>query len=75
VSERSLQRSLGAAGTTFKDEIAEARIRAARRLLADGDEPLSAIAREVGCSSLQHFSTLFRKRTGETPSAFRRRLT
>jgi AraC-like DNA-binding protein len=72
-SERSLQRALGEASTTFTDEVAEARIRAARRLLVDGDAPLSTIARQVGCASLQHFSTLFRKRTGEPPSAFRAR--
>lgn len=72
-SERSLQRALGEASTTFTDEVAEARIRAARRLLVDGDAPLSTIARAVGCASLQHFSTLFRKRTGEPPSAFRAR--
>ena len=34
---------------------------------------ISAIALEVGCASLQHFSTLFRKATGETPSQWRAR--
>jgi YesN/AraC family two-component response regulator len=27
----------------------------------------------VGCASLQHFSQLFRKRAGESPSEFRKR--
>lgn len=73
LSARSLQRKLGEAGTTFSDELAEARVRAARRMLADGDAPLTAIAFDVGCASLQHFSAMFRKRTRESPSAFRAR--
>jgi AraC-like DNA-binding protein len=74
LSERSLQRKLGDAGTTFQDALADARVRAAKRVLAESDAPLTAIAFDVGCASLQHFSALFRKRTGESPSAFRRRL-
>jgi AraC-like DNA-binding protein len=73
LSARSLQRKLGEAGTTFSEELAEARVRAARRMLAEGDAPLTAIAYDVGCASLQHFSTLFRRRTSESPSAFRAR--
>lgn len=73
VSERSLQRKLSEVGTTFQDELASARIRAAKRLLLDTDEPLTNIALDVGFSSLQHFSALFRKREGESPSAFRNR--
>lgn len=73
LSARSLQRKLGEAGTTFSEELAEARVRAARRMLADGEAPLTAIAFDVGCASLQHFSALFRRRTSESPSAFRAR--
>lgn len=73
VSPRTLQRKLAEAHTSFSDELAAARIRAARRLLIDSDEPLTAIAFEVGCKSLQHFSALFRRRVRESPSAFRAR--
>jgi AraC-like DNA-binding protein len=73
LSERTLQRKLGEAGTTFQDEMAGARIRAAKRMLLDSDAPLTTIALDVGCASLQHFSSLFRKRTGQSPSAWRRR--
>ena len=73
LSARSLQRKLGEVGTTFSEELADARVRAARRMLADGNAPLTAIAFDVGCASLQHFSALFRRRTRETPSAFRAR--
>jgi AraC-like DNA-binding protein len=72
-SERTLQRKLAEASTSFTDELADARIRAARRLLADTDAALTAIAHEVGCASLQHFGAMFRRKTGESPSAFRTR--
>ena len=42
-------------------------------MLVDGNAPLTAIAFDVGCASLQHFSALFRRRTQESPSAFRAR--
>ncbi len=72
VSDRSLQRKLAEAGTNFQAELADARIRAAKRMLVDTDAPLTTIALEVGCASLQHFSALFRKKTGQSPSAWRR---
>ncbi|MGH7283075.1 MAG: helix-turn-helix transcriptional regulator [Polyangiaceae bacterium] len=73
VSERTLQRKLGELGTSFRDEVASARVRVAQKLLVDGDAPLTTIALEVGCGSLQHFSALFRRIAGETPSAWRTR--
>ena len=73
LSGRTLQRKLGEAGTTYKDELADARVRAAKRLLLETSAPLTTIAFEVGCSSLQMFSALFRRRTNESPSAFRAR--
>ncbi len=71
LSERTLQRKLAESGTTFKDEVADARIRAAKRMLLESDAPLTTIAIDVGCGSLQYFSALFRRRTGESPSAWR----
>jgi AraC-like DNA-binding protein len=73
LSERTLQRKLGEAGTTFQHEVSDARVRAAKRMLLDPETPLTTIALESGCASLQHFNTLFRKRTGELPSAWRAR--
>jgi len=73
VSERSLQRQLRRVGTSFRHEVDAARIRAARTLLADTDQKITAIALEVGCATLQHFSALFRRMTGETPTAWRAR--
>jgi AraC-like DNA-binding protein len=73
VSERTLQRKLGELGTTFQHELSEARVRVAKRLLIDSEAPVTNIALDVGCASLQHFSALFRKHEGESPSTFRKR--
>jgi AraC-like DNA-binding protein len=73
VSERTLQRRLSEVGTSFSEELTQARLRRAERLMLDTDLPLTTIALEVGCASLQHFSALFRKRNGESPSAWRER--
>lgn len=72
LSERTLQRRLRGARTTFLDELNLARLRAAKRLLLDSDTPVTTIALEVGCATPQHFSTLFRRLTGQTPSDWRR---
>ena len=73
VSQRSLQRRLLELGTSFRDELARARVSAAEALLIDSDAKLETVARHVGCSSLPQFSALFRRMTGETPSEFRTR--
>lgn len=73
VSERSLQRYLQTEGTSFVDELQSVRIAMAKRLLAETDRKPTAIAGDVGCASLQSFSTMFRRVTGETPSEFRTR--
>jgi AraC-like DNA-binding protein len=73
VSERTLQRRLQQADTSFQDELNAARIRAAKRLLLDTDEPITTIAFDVGCASPQHFSALFRRIVGVSPSRFRQR--
>ena len=73
MSPRTLQRKLAEAQTTFKRELADARIRVAKRKLVETDAPLTAIAFDVGCASLQHFSALFRRTVRESPSAFRAR--
>jgi AraC-like DNA-binding protein len=71
LSERSLQRGLGVARTSFRAEQQRARIAAAKALLAETDSKLEAIARTLGYRSVAHFTTLFRRSTGETPSAYR----
>ncbi len=73
LSARTLQRRLHDAGTSFQTELQTARVKAAQRLMAGTDAKLTAIAHEVGCASLQHFSGLFRQLTGVAPSEWRAR--
>jgi AraC-like DNA-binding protein len=73
MSERTLQRRLHEAGTSFQAELNTVQVRTAQTLLLQSDAKLTAVAVEVGCASLQHFSGLFRKLTGESPSAWRAR--
>jgi AraC-like DNA-binding protein len=73
MSERTLQRRLREAGTSFQTELNTVQVRTAQALLLESDAKLTAVAVEVGCASLQHFSGLFRKMTGESPSAWRAR--
>jgi len=73
-SERSLQRELRRAGTSFRAELDAARMRSAERLLAETELKITAIAFEVGCASLQHFSAVVRRLTGLSPSAWRAKL-
>jgi len=72
---RSLQRDLTAANTSFQRELDAARIRLAQRLLVESESSLTEIAYDIGCASPQHFSTLFRRVVGATPSAWRIRAT
>jgi AraC-like DNA-binding protein len=73
LSPRNLQRRLADARTTFQFEETAARVRVAKTLLLDTNYDLKRIAIEVGCASLQNFSALFHKSTGESPSQWRAR--
>jgi AraC-like DNA-binding protein len=70
-SERSLQRELSTAGTSFRNEVRHARAHAAAILLADTDLKLEAVARKVGYASMSHFASAFRDVIGEPPLAYR----
>lgn len=52
----------------------QVRLDRARQLLATQRRSVTAVCMEVGFSSLGSFSTLFSRRFGETPSAYRRRV-
>ena len=49
------------------------RLEAAERLLVRTDLPVTAVCYRVGFESLGSFSSLFRRHTGLSPNAFRRR--
>lgn len=72
ISERTLQRRLQEAGTTFQREQLAARLERSRKRMLDTDDSLTAIALDVGFATLQHFSAAFREATGISPSEWRR---
>jgi AraC-like DNA-binding protein len=74
LSKRTLQLRLTQAGSSFRDELANARLAVIKERLRRADEKLCAIALESGFVSPQHFSRWFRNRTGVAPSEYRRRL-
>ena len=71
LSPRNLQRKLSEVHTTFQHEQHAARLRLAKTLLLETNYEVKRIAIEVGCASLQNFSALFHKSTGESPSEWR----
>lgn len=73
VSPRSLQRGLHEDSTSFRAEVGAARTRAAIRLLRDDELSIKAVAVRVGMASTSAFAAWFRRRTGVSPSAWRRR--
>ncbi len=62
-----------ATGFSPLDYLTQLRLREAKQLLANSTKPVTDIAFELGFTSSQYFSTVFRKYTGLTPSQFRRR--
>lgn len=70
-STRSLQRTLGALGTSFQRELRDARFAEARELLASTDEKVASIAHRVGVTE-SALTQLVRERTGQTPAELRR---
>lgn len=62
-------------GTTPKQYIMQKRIGAAKLLLRGSRSELSDISEQLGFSSVQHFSSAFKKYTGHTPDSFRRNKT
>ena len=73
VSLRSLQRRFKAlTGRTLQDEILEVQLARVRRLLAETDLKLDAIARKTAFQYIGYMGSLFKKRTGMTPGEYRR---
>lgn len=60
------------AGRNFYDYVNALRIEEARRLLAETDDTVLAVAEAVGFNAKSTFNAAFRKHAGTTPSAYRR---
>lgn len=72
VSERSLNRRLGQAGTHFQALLDEARRNLALNLLMNRQWPLQQISNALGFAEPAAFTRAFRRWTGVTPSEYRR---
>ncbi len=72
-SERSLQRRLAAAGTSFERERTRICTERARTLLLETERSVKDIADELGFSSPARFVETFGRATGLSPGAFRSR--
>lgn len=73
MSRSSLERGFRALlGRSPHDELGRVRIDAARRLLAETDLKLSAVAERAGFRHVQGFCTSFKAATGRTPGRYRR---
>lgn len=59
-------------GCTPHDYILNVRLQEAQSLILNSDQPLSAIAEEVGFSSQSHMTTAFMRASGVTPGGLRR---
>jgi len=72
-SRRQLQRAFAEIGqTTFRDHVAEVRMRKAAELLADDRLTVGQVARLVGYRQQAQFAKVFRRYHGDPPSSFRR---
>jgi LacI family transcriptional regulator len=73
LGQRTLLRRLRQAGRdSIRQEIIKARIEHAKLMLADGDEPLPAVAHECGFPSAPALRRAFKRHVGTPPSHWRR---
>src|SRR3546814_1210928 len=61
--------------TTPLEFVGRARLARAHELILATGDPIASIAESVGFASRSHFSSRFRERYGEDPTAYRKRMT
>ncbi|WP_081438940.1 helix-turn-helix domain-containing protein [Pseudofrankia asymbiotica] len=75
-SERTLRRRfLASTGLSWHGYLTQARLLRAMTMLAEATSTILDVSIEVGFESLSAFSRAFTQRTGQTPSAYRDRVT
>lgn len=75
VSGRTLKRKLAIGGTSYSALLDEARLERARELLRADRRSIEEIAESLGYSDVANFTRAFRRWTGSTPAAERKRMT
>jgi AraC-like DNA-binding protein len=76
VSPRSLRRKFAAAaGMTWREYLLQSRLLRAMALLTEPGRTVLDVATTVGFDSVSAFTRAFRRLTGETPTAYRKRVT
>ena len=73
VSTSTIKRRLRQFGTTYRRAVEAARIARAKDLLADDQHQVTQIATRLGYAYLPNFTRAFKRATGVSPSAYRRR--
>ena len=68
-----IRRFTAEVGTSPGQYLTQVRVEAAKRLLLRGDYPLEVIAGLCGFSGANYLCKVFKKETGETPAAWRKR--
>jgi len=69
---RSFKQQTGLAPSQFQNTI---RINCACDLLATSELSVSEIAQQAGFETVYYFSRMFKKKTGQTPTRYRLRMT
>lgn len=59
-------------GENFIDYVTDKKVEMAKQLIGDTDIPLNSIAFEMGFNEANYFSKVFKKKTGMTPSQYRK---
>ena len=58
-------------GHSINDCINSCRLEESKQLLRESQDPVDAIARNVGFANVKYYYVLFKKYTGQTPAAYR----
>lgn len=75
VGRRTLEgRFRQALGRGLWEEIRQAHMDRAKRLLAETDLAIKAVAKQSGFTDFQHLAAVFRQELGLSPSAYRRQV-
>lgn len=74
ITQRTLQRRLSAAGTSYTQLVNELRFGLAAKLLEDAVVPIASIAKQAGFANHSGFSRAFHAWTGMTPRQYRAQL-